>query len=104
MLAVPYWLTGRGIDQITEEHLDDFEKVRRDFTRILQEEEQTMSASTGQRISLARTMNDMWESKGVWFWNCLDSVNAMYCLLEDHICPSFSDSLSEEAERIMSDF
>ncbi|PNY25379.1 Aminoglycoside phosphotransferase [Tolypocladium capitatum] len=104
MLAVPYWLTGRGIDQITEEQLDDFDKVRQDFMRILQEEEQAMSAGKGQRIPLARTINNMWESRGVWFWHCLDSVNAMYRLLEDHMCPSFSASLSPEAERIMSDF
>lgn len=102
MLAVPYWLTDRGIDQITEEHFDEFNKVHKEFMHIFEEEEQKNMANTD--ISLARVIHDMWESKGVWFWHCLASVNAMYFLLESHLCPRFSGGLPRKAEEIVSQF
>ncbi|KAF2452529.1 hypothetical protein BDY21DRAFT_388542 [Lineolata rhizophorae] len=77
MLTVPYWLTGRGIDQIKEKHFHEFNKGREDA---------------------------MWESKGVWLWHCLESVNAMYFLLESHLYLRFSSTLSLNAEEIVSQF
>lgn len=104
MLAVPYWVTGRGIDQIRGEHLDEFNKVRQQFMDIFREEETLMSTEDKDGVSLTKFMHSTWESKGAWFWFCLDSVNGMYRLLEDHICPNFSPGLSLETERIMSSF
>jgi hypothetical protein len=103
MLAVPYWLTGRGIDQIKEEHLDEFDKVRKEFIRIFEEEEQKI-AGKEHDILLTKAMCNMWESKGVWFWYCVESVNAMYFLLKSHLCPRFSGCLSLKAEEIVSQF
>jgi hypothetical protein len=103
MLAVPYWLTGKGIDQIKEEHLDEFDMVRKQFMHVFEEEEQKM-AGKEHNISLTKVMCDMWESKGVWFWHCLESVNAMYFLVESHLCPRFSGRLSLKAEEIISQF
>ncbi|PVH79370.1 hypothetical protein DL98DRAFT_631697 [Cadophora sp. DSE1049] len=101
MLAVPYWLTGRGIDQIKEEHLDEFDMVRKEFMDIFEEEEQKI-AGKEHDILLTKVMCDMWVSKGVWFWYCVESVNAMYFLLETHLCPRFSGRLSLKAEEIVS--
>ncbi|OAQ79337.1 hypothetical protein VFPFJ_09823 [Purpureocillium lilacinum] len=42
------------------------------------------------------------ETKGVWFWHCISSANAMYLLLESHLCPPVS--LSSEAEAAVSTF
>ncbi|KAF4509825.1 hypothetical protein G6O67_001765 [Ophiocordyceps sinensis] len=103
MLTVPYWLTGGSIDQLAEEHLDDFDKARQEFMRVFEEEELAMAATSEQRTSLARIMNNNWKSKGVWFWHCLDSVNAMYCLVEDHLCPNFSVGLTVQEEKMLSD-
>lgn len=47
-------------------------------------------------------MQEMRDSKGVWFWYCLSSVNAMYFLLEDHLCPL--GSLSTSVKRAVSQF
>lgn len=47
-------------------------------------------------------MQQMWESKGVWFWYCLGSVNAMISLVGDHISPRFSTDLSPNVETILS--
>jgi hypothetical protein len=102
MLAVPYWLTGCAIDGIEGEKLDQFDRVRRAFMHIFQEVEQVTKAKESHDINLSKIMHDMWDSKGVWFWYCLSSVNVMYFLLETHLVPSNSFSL--EAERVISRF
>ncbi|KAI5860294.1 hypothetical protein GGS23DRAFT_582044 [Durotheca rogersii] len=103
MLAVPYWLTGCAVDGIEGERLDQFDRVRRAFMHIFEEEEQAVKAKASSHdINLSKIMHDMWDSKGVWFWYCLSSVNAMYFLLEAHLLPP--KSLSLEAERIVSRF
>ncbi|KAI0540434.1 hypothetical protein GGR58DRAFT_511749 [Xylaria digitata] len=88
MLAVPYWLTGCAIDGIEGEKLDQFDRATK--------------AKASHDISLSKIMHEMWDSKGVRFWYCLSSVNAMYFLLETHLLPP--KSLSLEAERIISRF
>ena len=65
MLAVPYWLTGCGIDGLEEERLDKFNRVRKEFMHILEEEEQKITAE--HDIQISAVMHDMWDSKGVWF-------------------------------------
>jgi len=104
MLAVPYWLTGCAIDGIEGEKLGQFDQVRQAFMRIFEEEEQAikMTAKASHDINLSEIMHGMWDSKGVWFWYCLSSVNAMCFLLETHLLPP--KTLSLEAERIISRF
>ncbi|AEO62414.1 uncharacterized protein THITE_2061567 [Thermothielavioides terrestris NRRL 8126] len=102
MLDVPYWLTGCAIDEIKGEKLAHFDEVRQEFMRIFEEEAQTAKSTTqaGHNLDLGKIMQDVWESKGVWFWHCLSSVNAMYLLLEAHFFPS----LSLEADKLISKF
>lgn len=99
MLQVPYWLTGQAIDGLTGESLTEFDQVRQEFLRIFEEEEESFRAHA---FNLTQVMRETWDSKGVWFWYCLSSVNAMYFLLEAHILPA--RSLSPETERILSKF
>lgn len=102
LFAVPYWLTGCTIDGIEDDKLSQFDQVRRAFLVMLKEEEHNTQVNKGQRISISEVMADMWDSKGVWFWCCLSSVNAMYTLLESHLLPPKSLSLSDA--RIVSRF
>ncbi|KFY41500.1 hypothetical protein V494_02964 [Pseudogymnoascus sp. VKM F-4513 (FW-928)] len=101
MLAVPYWLTGQGIDEIQKDHLVAFNEIRREFMDILEEEEQGLGE---QNISISEAMHNTWDSKGVWFWYCISSANAMLALLEDHICPAFSAVLYSDFEEVLSKF
>lgn len=101
MLAVPYWLTGYGIDEIVDDNLLEFDEIRQEFMKIFEAEEVNMAAK--QSPVLANIMNESWESDGVWFWRCLTSTNAMISLVEDHLCPRFS-RLSSEAEEIFSQY
>lgn len=41
-----------------------------------------MKAKARHDITLEKIMQEVWESKGVWFWYCLSSANAMHLLLE----------------------
>jgi hypothetical protein len=97
MLAAPYWLTGRGIDQIGQDHLKEFNEVRQEFMHVLEEEESRMG---NLELTLSRAMHMSWESGAVWFWRCLSSVNATYSLVADHISPRFSQ-LSCKAEEVL---
>lgn len=98
MLNVPYWLTGCSIDEIQDERYGEFDKIRQEFMHIFQEQERRTKANHG--ITISKVMQDMWESKGIWFWHCLSSVKAMYFLLEGHLCPA--GSLSLDVERAVS--
>lgn len=98
MLAVPYWLTGHGIDEIVDDNLREFDDIRQEFMKIFEEE-----VNVASMPMLASIMYKSWESGGVWFWRCLTSTNAMISLVEDHICPRFS-RLSSKAEEILSEY
>ncbi|KAH6883891.1 hypothetical protein B0T10DRAFT_518425 [Thelonectria olida] len=99
MLEVPYWLTGCSIEEIQDEQYDAYDKVRQEFMGILEKE--TQKATIEHDIPVSRIMEDMWDTKGVWFWRCLTSVDAMNFLLEDHLCPT--GCLSSEVERAVSE-
>ena len=101
MLAVPYWLTGHGIDEIVGDNLHEFDEARQQFMKIFEAEE--VNIASKQKPTLASIMYEGWESDGVWFWRCLTSTNAMISLVEDHICPRFS-RLSSKAEEIFSQY
>lgn len=100
MLSVPYWLTGQDIDDMEEEDLDKFDMLRQEFMGVFRDEEQKIALEHG--IMLSSVMEDMWQSKGVWYWRCLDSATAMLSLLEDHICPRFSIHLSPKIGEVIS--
>lgn len=91
MLTVPYWLTGRGIDMLDGESFAEFNSFREEFMLAFEEEEQKMPGIHG--LPLARIMQESWDSGGAWFWLSLDSVNAAYSLVYDHILPRFTRKL-----------
>jgi hypothetical protein len=101
MLAVPYWLTGHGIDEIVDNNLHEFNEVRQEFMEIFEKEEVSMAAK--QKPVLSSIMYKGWKSDGVWFWHCLTFTNAMISLVGDYICPRFS-RLSSKAEEIFSQY
>jgi hypothetical protein len=100
MLEVPYWLTGCDIAEITDERYDEYDMIQHEFMDILEGEGHKMTME--HDIPVGRIMKDVWYSKGVWFWRCLTSVDAMTFLLEDHLCPS--RCLSSGFERTLSEF
>jgi hypothetical protein len=101
MLAFPYRLTEYAIDEI-HEHLPAFDSYRQEFMLQFEEEERKMLHTHGH--SLATTMQEAWESKGTWFWYCLESVNALLWIFDDHIRPRFSSFIRSKDEELLSRF
>lgn len=89
MFGPPYWLTGRGIDQLHDRNLDEYNEVRRQYMQILEEEERKL----GSDASLSQLMESSWNDGTSWFAHCLTSVNAMFNLFEQHLRPMYSPSM-----------
>ncbi|CRJ98974.1 hypothetical protein BN1708_009522 [Verticillium longisporum] len=106
MIDVPYWITGLGIDQIgKKEHIDEYAKTREEFITILGEEERNTAILKLPNVSLAAAMRRAGECKSSWFVYCLDSVNAMYTLFDQHLRPQFiSFDLTEKMNFFLSKF
>ncbi|KAF9765753.1 hypothetical protein IL306_001899, partial [Fusarium sp. DS 682] len=100
MLAVPYWVTNRKIDEVAGEHFEEFNQVRQQFMRIFEEEEAKADSDT----PLSRVMQGTWNSKAFWFWHCLESVDAMSWLIWDQICPQFGTSWAPSMSTMLSKF
>ncbi|PBP23786.1 hypothetical protein BUE80_DR005423 [Diplocarpon rosae] len=64
MFAVPYWITGCGIDQIVGDNLDEFNKVRQEFVNIFEAEEVNLAAN--QKSTLGNIIRKGWESDGTF--------------------------------------
>lgn len=99
MLAVPYWLTGCSIDEIECDEYNKFDQVRQEFMEAFTQEEEQMPIK--HEVFLADSMQEMWESKGVWFWHSIDSVNAMLEVVADHIYPRFSLRMGPKLEGML---
>ncbi|KAK4044666.1 hypothetical protein C8A01DRAFT_42574 [Parachaetomium inaequale] len=100
MLAVPYWLMGRGIDELVGDDLREFNEVHREFIDALEEEAAT---APGRNSALAHIIRESWESGAVWFWRSLTSVDAIFSLAEDHISPGYC-SLSSKVEEVFAQY
>ncbi|KAF5707797.1 aminoglycoside phosphotransferase [Fusarium mundagurra] len=100
MLAVPYWVTGRKIDEVAGKHFKEFNEVRQEFMRVFEEEE----AKADSEAPLSRVMQDTWDSKAFWFWHCLKSVDAMRWLIWQQICPQFGADWSPSFSKKLSEF
>ncbi|KAM3501888.1 hypothetical protein MY11210_009242 [Beauveria gryllotalpidicola] len=94
--GVPYWLTGRSIDELTGEDLAEFEPIWHEFIAALEEEMSGASLSW----PILPIIRDSWDAKGFWFWSSLTSVNAAYFLMVDHLCPQYSAYLSDVEDTI----
>jgi hypothetical protein len=84
MLSVPYWLTGCGVDEIVGEQYELYDAARQTLLSIMEKEE-----DTARQKKLAFILQNSWDSKRVWFWASLKSLNAWPFLFQDHILPKF---------------
>ncbi|TWU71170.1 hypothetical protein ED733_002968 [Metarhizium rileyi] len=103
-LYVPYWLTNQGIADLVDEgdcrSLTEYNCVWQEFMQAFSEEESKVKLAW----PLKRIIQDMWQSKGTWFWLSLKSVDAAYYLVSDHLCPRFSADLSLHVVESFSQF
>jgi len=103
MLAVAYWLTGRGVDRLGGDGLVEFDAVHQQFVGILEEVEQEMRGTccvSEEEVvaTLSKMIRQGWDSGAVWFWCCLSEINAMLSVVGDHTTPRFCPESSGEEE------
>jgi len=90
MQQPPYWMTGRYLDDLTGDGLEEFCRVRDEFMMIYEQEEEHFASEGGCR---ARIMQRSWELGGFWYFHALGCTKGFYNLYVQHIQPRFSNDL-----------
>lgn len=99
-LPVPYWLSGTAVDNIKGDNLEKFDAIRKEFLDAFEQEQSKLNFTPVW--SLEDILNETWESKTVWFWQCLRSVDATLYLVTDHLCPPSAGKLANIARSLSS--
>jgi hypothetical protein len=89
MQAPPYWLTGRAIDELKDDHFHQFEKAHQEFTDIFEQEGKSFSPTHGSVTYRADTMRRGWKVGSFWYFHALNSPRGLYNLFWQHIQPMF---------------
>ncbi len=93
MQQPPYWMTGRDVDDLTEDRLEEFGRVRDEFMTIYQQEEEHFG---GAGFGRAQIMQRSWQLGGFWYFHALATTKGFYNLFLQHIKPRFSKDLPHE--------
>ena len=95
-MSTPYWFAHRFLNQIDG---DLYDRRRQEFAMIFVEEERNIGQSD---LPLSKVMEEMWNSRGLWFWYCLRYVNSMDYITTKYLCPKFSINLEQESSNVLS--
>ena len=92
----PYWLTGRGVDQLEGEHLAEYNDVREEFMEAFENEEKLQYGTFLQKETLlrTRTMRRAWDSGAYFYFHALESTTGLFNLFLQHIWPKFPASVA----------
>ncbi|PYI11224.1 hypothetical protein BO78DRAFT_303496 [Aspergillus sclerotiicarbonarius CBS 121057] len=107
MLHPPYWLTGRGVDQLEGEHLDTFSDIHSEFMDAFEEEESILSPKGGRAFNLTHMFRNGWKTGNFWYFHALDNPKGLHNIFLDHIQPIFAkldDTGMAEFERTITPY
>ena len=90
MQQPPYWMTGRDVDDLTGDGLEEFDLVRNEFMTIYQQEEEHFAR---EGFGRAQIMQRSWQMGGFWYFCALATTKCFYNLYLQHIQPRFSKDL-----------
>ncbi|KAJ5088348.1 hypothetical protein N7456_011964 [Penicillium angulare] len=89
MVMTPYWLTGKGVDQITPE---DYGPIRQEFMEALASEEERLNYESSIKLGhqspplrLSETMDSTWKSGAFWYSLGLSSPSGVFTIFSDHV-------------------
>lgn len=94
MTSVPTWISGRGVDQLDNEHLEKFEVLYHQFSDVVREEE----TARGQLPTYSERLRKDWETGKFWHTVALGSINAFPSIFEQHLQPRFFDKPEFETQ------
>jgi hypothetical protein len=94
MLHPPYWLTGHAINDITDDHLEEYRERHGEFMAIFEEEEEKeekkRNAAT-TRVPFGDRMRTGWNSGAFWYFHALQSFTGLYQIFIQHIRPLYGE-------------
>ncbi|KAL8821123.1 MAG: hypothetical protein Q9223_000778 [Gallowayella weberi] len=88
MQIPPFWLTSRGIDQLVDEHLTEYEQVLEEFMEAFHYEE--MLQDPNNATSRTEILRSVWQTGAFFFFSALDSPTGLFNVWSQHIKPRFS--------------
>lgn len=89
-LRPPYWLTGRALDDLTGEHLDEFRDAYEEFVDTFEEEEKKGPPFQGIQLHRTKLMRRAWETGSLWYFLAAESPKGLFNLFNQHINPIFT--------------
>ncbi|CAG8224617.1 unnamed protein product [Penicillium salamii] len=105
-LRPPYWLTGRSVDEITGEHLEEFRNAYEEFVDVFEEEEKHFPPINNVCSYRSNLMRNGLQVGNFWYFHALDSPKGCFNLFQKHMYPMFTSSpqVPSEFSRVVSDF
>lgn len=89
MIAPPYWLSGKRVDEVDPENYD---ATRKEFMNILAAEETRMQDCVANKKAIPKlsdVMNRSWNTGTFWYTLALSSPTGLHNLFYDRIKPIF---------------
>jgi hypothetical protein len=94
----PYWLSGRGIDQLEHgEHLETYSHLVSEYIDAFAAEERQLETSIQKRHSTNQSsiMKKCWETGSFWYFQALNTPKGLFRVFNEHIQRRFCAEHSE---------
>jgi hypothetical protein len=94
----PYWLSGRGIDQLEHgEHLETYSHLVGEYIDAFAAEEQQLETSIQKRHSTNQSsiIKKCWETGSFWYFQALNTPKGLFRVFNEHIQRRFCAEHSE---------
>lgn len=91
MLALPYWITNRAVDELKDEELATFSKAQEEFVAIFEQEEKSFLPIYGSPTYRSTIMKKGWQIGNFWYFHALKSPKGMFNLFREQIQPIFDE-------------
>ncbi|PGH16208.1 hypothetical protein AJ79_01977 [Helicocarpus griseus UAMH5409] len=106
-LQVPFWLTGKGIDQFTDAKYDKFRIEYDKFVDIFEDVEKNASTPlyhNGNICSRAMLMRTALTDRRFWYSNALYTPKGLFNAFRTHLEPLFDNVPREISREVISPF
>jgi len=104
MLAPPYWITDRGIDELEGNELSEFNEALQQFIEVFEEEEKLYPPLYGCNSYRTDIMKKGWRTGSFWYLHALRSPKGCFNLFRQHIQPIFDNFDSDAFTKVVAPY
>ncbi|EEP78674.1 predicted protein [Uncinocarpus reesii 1704] len=104
MLHPPHWLTSQYIDTLTDERLDEYNKVHKEFMSIFESEEKSLANGN---TPITNIMWNGWKLGKFWYFSALNWPKGLCNLFFEKIQPKFAqhgDKAYDDFEEVVAPY